>query len=504
MRLVNPNLKYKDSYLDLVKEAKKNGDINEMGNAYKENESLEQMIKRLKERSKGKNISKLDVPSSMKWIIENNEVVGTIDLRHLLNKSYFERLGHVAYYIHPLKRNKGYASKALALAIKWYKKMPINKILITCYSDNEASKKVILKNCGKFEKSVKDKISNKTINRYLIDISDTTFPRVAWFTTNRSCNCKCTWCYANDYKNKNLSMNYETAKQYIKILPKIGIRKVILIGGEPTIYKDIKKIIKAINKENINISMASNGIKFSDYKFAESLVNAGLKSANISLKGTSESEYLTNTKIYGLKKAINGYKNLKQLGINVSLSYVLCSNDNKKIDELYELMKENDLDNISFQLYKPSINSKDETNINDLVSMCEYVYNIFENSPFNYSLEMSLPLCLLPNKLLKNLIDKKRITTCCHIGKGSGIIFDTDFNILPCNHFLDISLNKEKVNPNQIIKFWNSTTAQTFRNKINTFPLEQCQKCNKWQICGGGCFLRWLNPSLKKYMNERR
>ena len=172
MRLVNPTVKYKDSYLDLVKAAKVNEDISEMGNAYRENESFDCMIKRLKDRAKGKNIAKLDVPSSMKWIIENNEAVGTIDLRHILNKSYFERLGHIAYYIHPQKRNRGYATKALSLAIKWYKKMPINKILITCYSDNEASKKVILNNGGVFEKAIPDKQGNKIINRYLITINN--------------------------------------------------------------------------------------------------------------------------------------------------------------------------------------------------------------------------------------------------------------------------------------------------------------------------------------------
>lgn len=172
MKLVNPKVKYKTSYLDLVKAAKDNGDISEMGNAYRENETFDEMIKRLKDRSKGINIAKLDVPSSMKWIIENDEVVGTIDLRHILNKNYFERLGHVAYYIHPLKRNRGYATKALSLAIKWYKKMPINKILITCYSDNEASKKVILNNGGVFEKATPDKQSNKIINRYLININE--------------------------------------------------------------------------------------------------------------------------------------------------------------------------------------------------------------------------------------------------------------------------------------------------------------------------------------------
>ena len=172
MKLVNPKVKYKASYLELVKAAKANGDINEMGNAYQENETFDEMIKRLKARTHGKNIAKLDVTSSMKWIIEKGEVVGTIDLRHILNKSYFERLGHVAYYIHPQKRNRGYATKALSLAIKWYKKRPINKILITCYSDNEASKKVILNNGGVFEKATQDKQSNKTINRYLISIKD--------------------------------------------------------------------------------------------------------------------------------------------------------------------------------------------------------------------------------------------------------------------------------------------------------------------------------------------
>ena len=175
MKLVNPTIKYKDSYLNLVKNAKENGDISEMGNAYRENETFETMIIRLKNRSKGKNISKLDVPSSIKWIIENDEIVGTIDLRHQLNKSYYERLGHIAYYIHPLKRKKGYATKALGLAIKWYKKKPINQILITCYSDNKASKKVSLKNGGVFEKSVVDKKTNKTINRYLITINNQSY-----------------------------------------------------------------------------------------------------------------------------------------------------------------------------------------------------------------------------------------------------------------------------------------------------------------------------------------
>ena len=52
MKLVNPTDKYKESYLDLIRCAKENGDIFEMGNAYRENESFDEMIKRFWYNSK--------------------------------------------------------------------------------------------------------------------------------------------------------------------------------------------------------------------------------------------------------------------------------------------------------------------------------------------------------------------------------------------------------------------------------------------------------------------
>ena len=50
------------------------------------------------------------------FVIVNNEVVDAIDLRHYLNKDYFKTFGHIAYYIKPSCRNKGYATIALSMA----------------------------------------------------------------------------------------------------------------------------------------------------------------------------------------------------------------------------------------------------------------------------------------------------------------------------------------------------------------------------------------------------
>lgn len=169
MKLVLPTKKYEESYYQLITSAKTRCDEQELGNALmRENETFEDMLNRLKNRRKGIQISKRDVPATVYWIIEQNKVIGTIDLRHRLNKDYFERLGHVAYYIKFEERNKGYATKALFLAKKKYEQMKINKILVTCYTDNIASSKVIRSNGGILENEFLDENTGKKISRYVI------------------------------------------------------------------------------------------------------------------------------------------------------------------------------------------------------------------------------------------------------------------------------------------------------------------------------------------------
>lgn len=507
MKLILPNLKYKESYEELIKSARKYGDYQELGNALiKDNETFKDMLIRLNNRRKGKNIAKRDVPATIYWIIDNDKVVGTIDLRHKLNKDYFERLGHIAYYIKPEDRNKGYATKALAIAKRKYFNKYFSKILITCFKDNIASAKVIKKNGGILEKNCIDSITQKEISRYIVPIREHNLiiPKTVWFTTNRNCNNKCNWCYASKCNDK--IMNFTDIKKYVNELVKFNITKIILIGGESTIYPDILNTIKYISNKGIEVSLASNGRMFKDFNFSKKMAKAGLKKCNISIKGYNEKEYILNTNSKGFKEMVEGYKNLKKLGINVSTSYVLCDNNHTKFDKFLSSFIENGLDNIVFQLYKPAIDSNNEYNaptIKELANLCKYVFNKIKDTNIKFSFEMSIPLCCLEEDLLNEMIEKKCITTCCHITKGTGLIFDANFNILPCNHFVNYPLNTNKVMPSQIIKFWNSKQPENFRNTIKTYPHEICEKCEKWSQCGGGCFLRWLSSDTGRYINKK-
>ena len=90
-------------------------------------------------------------PTSIFWLVKNNEYIGRISIRHELNKWLLNYGGHIGYEICPTKRKSGYGKTILKLGLDKAKKMGLRKVLITCDSDNIASKKIIELNSGKFE-----------------------------------------------------------------------------------------------------------------------------------------------------------------------------------------------------------------------------------------------------------------------------------------------------------------------------------------------------------------
>lgn len=103
-------------------------------------------------------------------VFEDNKLIGGFNLRHELTEHTINHGGHIGYLIRPSKRNKGYGTKLLNLALKEAKKINITKVLITCNINNKASEKVILNNGGIYENDYYEEIENETYKRYWIKI----------------------------------------------------------------------------------------------------------------------------------------------------------------------------------------------------------------------------------------------------------------------------------------------------------------------------------------------
>ncbi len=172
IELIKPCLQYKNQYLEYLKEAEKNNEVKKLGDAgLKEDETFEDMLIRVYKITNKDNLIGMMKPTTVFWIVNNNNIVGSMNLRHELSEFTYYTIGHIGYYISSINRNKGYATNALKLAKEFYKTIGVKRLLLICEDDNVASKKVIQNNGGVLETSMQS-FSGKTLERYWIDLSE--------------------------------------------------------------------------------------------------------------------------------------------------------------------------------------------------------------------------------------------------------------------------------------------------------------------------------------------
>ncbi len=109
-------------------------------------------------------------PSTQYLIMDNEKLVGMLDIRHNLNHPMLKLFGgHIGYCVRPSERQKGYAKEGLRLALIEAGKLNIEKVMISCLIDNTASRKTILSNGGIFDHDVYVEDRDETVSIFFID-----------------------------------------------------------------------------------------------------------------------------------------------------------------------------------------------------------------------------------------------------------------------------------------------------------------------------------------------
>lgn len=166
-KLVKPSVKYKKSFLEATKEpgAQK---LFERFRKYFQKKPFDEFVETIKGYAKGKNLNPGYVPESTYWLVDKNEYIGRLSIRHRLTKKLLKEGGHIGYEIRPSKRRKGYGKKILKLGLKKAKKLGFNKVLVTCDETNIASKKIIEANGGVLKNKIETKKGRPKKLRYWI------------------------------------------------------------------------------------------------------------------------------------------------------------------------------------------------------------------------------------------------------------------------------------------------------------------------------------------------
>lgn len=155
MQLVLPSIDYKESFLEALHEyqqekAEDRLDILSL-NPEKLKNDFQSYVTRLREESEGKHLPKGHVPHTTYWLVDGKVLIGRVNIRHYLTPFLLRIGGHIGYDIRPSKRQQGYGTKILQLALPKAKELGITKVLVTCNETNIGSKKIIEANGGVLE-----------------------------------------------------------------------------------------------------------------------------------------------------------------------------------------------------------------------------------------------------------------------------------------------------------------------------------------------------------------
>ena len=101
----------------------------------------------------------------------DGKLVGMIQVRHYFNEYLEKYAGHIGYSVRPGERRKGYAKEQLRQALGFCKEtLDLDRVLITCQTHNEGSRRTILANGGVYESTVHEPTEHMDLERYWITL----------------------------------------------------------------------------------------------------------------------------------------------------------------------------------------------------------------------------------------------------------------------------------------------------------------------------------------------
>lgn len=323
---------------------------------------------------------------------------------------------------------------------------------------------------------------------------------VVWNFTNM-CNLRCKHCYQRADRPLPNELSLEEKINVIDQLDKSGIPSIAFSGGEPTIHPDFLKMVHEAASRGMYVSVATNGIRFADYKFAKLAKEAGLRYVEVSIDSADPAKHDRFRGVKGAwEKAIEGVKNAVKLGFSTGIAVTLTRENIDEIEDLVALADDLGVNRIIFFNFIPvgrGIQHIDELELDPIErekalrriakENMKRKLEVLSTAPY-YSrvvLEvsrgsMSSPTHFYcgPDKIIKAIAE--------YIGGcGAGRIYcalQPDGTVTPCV-FMPIPVGNIREKP--FWRIWNQSRVMKDLRDREKLRGGFCSKCPYKYICGG-------------------
>jgi len=165
-------------------------------------------------------------------------------------------------------------------------------------------------------------------------------PRLVFWEVTKGCNLRCIHCRATATELMSpTDLPTEKAKAIIDQIAAFANPILVLSGGEPLYRRDIFELASYATSKGIRVALATNGTLV-DKGIAKKIVDAGVKRVSISLDGANSKTHDAFRGIPGaFDSALQGLKNLRQLGMGVQINMTVTRHNADQLPEVLELAR---------------------------------------------------------------------------------------------------------------------------------------------------------------------
>ena len=322
-------------------------------------------------------------------------------------------------------------------------------------------------------------------------------PTVGWLTVNRECNMRCGWCYAKGtgYK-KSDEMSLDLATELLDTMSASGVNKVILIGGEPTLWSSLFDCNEYAQSLGLSTTLVTNATRFSIDSFWERYSANPCSHTSISIKAYDEDSYRCVTGRSNFEQTKSGIRRALSLTTSANASVVFTGEDMEEMTNLARFARECGARGLTISPSTPPyVGGKAEIGtvthpqkfVDSFVAIYDELDRIFEG---RMSLSVKLPLCIWPREFILAMIAKGQLYSTCQLQHRSGLLFDTVGNLISCNSIADYTIGswgKNFSNAETLATHLEGEAVGKFYDQMNRYASSKCITCSMKHKCGGGC-----------------
>jgi len=187
----------------------------------------------------------------------------------------------------------------------------------------------------------KGTVSGKLLHEH-IRFTPGTKPVVVWNLT-RQCNLRCVHCYQeSDDQTLEAAILPSKTKPLLKDLASVGVKILLLSGGEPLLRHDLYDIIEQAASLGMRPAISTNGTLMTP-EAAQRLKAVGLSYAGVSLDGLERTHDLFRGETGAFQKAWKGIQAARSAGLLVGIRFTLTRQNAGDLEELLNRVETEDI-----------------------------------------------------------------------------------------------------------------------------------------------------------------